>query len=291
MTRKSVFFLTVAAILVFSGCMEKEVKGEDLVAVAENWIRESAPTFTDRNGTDLKHLETIEVEKDGVHGLKFVFEASFGYGLSGYRVVTDFKTERTIVVTIENGTVTEAITDQRYDEINNEFSLVIEPTQEELLILIGRVNRLAEESLSEEEFNEKLKEEAVMADFLQNSPIHVTEKEIEEFINELEYYEDKADFIQYWTEERGFPKDQIIQEIIWDIKRRKLMARLQQETNVPSEIIEEGYEAHTEWAEGQGINPISYHEFAERVEKTIIFDDIIEWEIKKIQSEAVVIIE
>ena len=96
----------------------EEDESEENVVVAENWIRENATTFTERGGTDLEHIRTVEVD-EGVYEITFEFEAAFaGYGeLEEDEMAAQVITTHSIVVTVEDGEVVSAITDMKYDEM------------------------------------------------------------------------------------------------------------------------------------------------------------------------------
>ncbi len=103
---------------------------EDPVEVAENWIRENATTFTQREGSQLQHVDTLEEE--GVYEITFDFESAFaGYGPEDDELSAQVITEHTIVVTVEDGEVTAAVTDGEYDELNQEF--IEEETEEDMV--------------------------------------------------------------------------------------------------------------------------------------------------------------
>ncbi len=96
----------------------EEDEAEENIVVAENWIQENAATFTERGGTDLEYIRTVEVD-EGVYEITFEFEAAFaGYGeLEEDEMAAQVITTHSIVVTVENGEVVSAITDRSYDEM------------------------------------------------------------------------------------------------------------------------------------------------------------------------------
>ncbi len=289
MTKTSVFFLIfVALLLLFVGCGKEATEEEVATDVAGEWIRENAPSFMTRNGHGLEHIETTETG-DGAYNVKFVFESAFGYGTPKEgNVVTDFKIEKTIVITVENETVIGAITDNRYDEMNDKFSLSIIPTEEEMMIITDRVKRLASAPLSVEEFTKALKKETVRINFLQNTPISVTEEDIVEYMTNIDAFDTKEDFIEYWTTEREVSEEILLQEVFWDVKMGKLAKILIEETDIPEERLRREYESYTDWMEGRVEDPLKYEEFIkdERVEREVVYRDIISWEMGRINEEA-----
>ncbi len=95
---------------------------EDPVEIAESWVMENASTFVERGGANLEYVESEEVE-EGVTEVSFDFEADFeGYGpLAEDEVAAQVITPHNIVVTVENGEITNAITDETYDELEEKM--------------------------------------------------------------------------------------------------------------------------------------------------------------------------
>ncbi len=114
-----VIFIIVALVGFFISTLE--VPGpeeEEPSVIAENWIRENSPTFTERGGSNLTLVREVEME-EGVHEVEFTFEADFaGYGKVGEdEIAAQVITEHTIVIVVEDGEVVSAITNGEFDEI------------------------------------------------------------------------------------------------------------------------------------------------------------------------------
>ncbi len=94
----------------------------DPVEVSKEWIIENVGTYTERGGSNLEYVSSDTIE-DNVYEIMFEFDSNFGgYGsLSEDEVDVQVVTPHTIVITIEEGKVVEAITDGLYDEINEAF--------------------------------------------------------------------------------------------------------------------------------------------------------------------------
>ncbi len=100
---------------------------EEYVATAEEWIRENAKTFTEREGSELEHIRTVEVDEER-YEITFEFEAAFaGYGpVDEDEMYAQVITPHTIVVTVENGEVVSVITNEEYDEMEEKEAEVTE---------------------------------------------------------------------------------------------------------------------------------------------------------------------
>lgn len=96
-------------------------------ASAETWMEEQSPTYT-YDGSDLEL--TGEEEIDDVT-FEFTFEfqsAAAGYGDRTDQMLAQVITDHTTVVRVENNEVVSAITDEVYDELNDEM---LEDNEEE----------------------------------------------------------------------------------------------------------------------------------------------------------------
>ncbi len=100
---------------------------EEYVVIAEEWIRENAKTFTERGGSGLEHIRTVEVD-EGRYEITFEFEAAFaGYGpVDEDEMYAQVITPHTIVVTVEDGEVVSVIINEEYDEMEGEETEVVE---------------------------------------------------------------------------------------------------------------------------------------------------------------------
>ncbi|MCF7845259.1 MAG: GerMN domain-containing protein [Candidatus Pacebacteria bacterium] len=89
---------------------------------AEQWVEEEATTFLERGGSDLEFQDATEVS-DGVYEVTFNFESTFaGYGeVSDDEMSAQVITPHTIVVTVEDGSVVGAVTDDTYDEMEEKM--------------------------------------------------------------------------------------------------------------------------------------------------------------------------
>ncbi len=90
---------------------------------AETWIKENAPTYV-FDGRDLEFVEKRGLDLVGCENcyeLEFTFESNHaGYGNREGEVLAQVITPHTIVVLIEDGEITKAVTDQVFDEIEGE---------------------------------------------------------------------------------------------------------------------------------------------------------------------------
>ncbi len=90
---------------------------EKYVTVAEEWIRENAKTFTERGGSQLEHIRTVEAD-EGVYEITFEFEAVFaGYGETDDEMAAQVITPHTVIVMVKDGEVVSVITNEEYDEM------------------------------------------------------------------------------------------------------------------------------------------------------------------------------
>ncbi|MDZ7726279.1 MAG: GerMN domain-containing protein [Candidatus Campbellbacteria bacterium] len=87
---------------------------------ARTWMTEESPTYTGRNGDNLE-MNSSEKVNDSAFRFEFTFEASeAGYGEpSSGEMSAQVITEHETVVTVEEGEVTEAVTDGVFDEIRS----------------------------------------------------------------------------------------------------------------------------------------------------------------------------
>ncbi len=98
-----------------NGAVEAEI-------VAEEWVQNNAGTFTDREGEELAHISTREIEED-IFDVEFEFSSRFsGYGeLADDEVAAQVITPHVIVVSVEGGEVVGAVTDEVFDEYEGEM--------------------------------------------------------------------------------------------------------------------------------------------------------------------------
>lgn len=92
--------------------------------IAENFVTSQAPTYL-FDGMNLELIESRALDLAGCEEC-YEFEFSFdsrhsGYGDRAGEALAQVITPHTIVVTVEFGEVAKAITDGKYDEINEEF--------------------------------------------------------------------------------------------------------------------------------------------------------------------------
>ncbi len=95
---------------------------QDDVEMVKEWIKENASTYNQREGSNLEHLRTVIVEED-IFELSFSFQSNYaGYGpKKDDEVAAQVITDHIIVVTLKEGDVVSAITDEKYDEIEEEL--------------------------------------------------------------------------------------------------------------------------------------------------------------------------
>ncbi len=118
----AVMIVILIGFLVFTAEEPTPITDKDHNAqeIAQDWIIENASTFTERGGMELEHIDTTEVGEE-VYEVTFEFESSFaGHGpVYDDEMTAQVITPHTIVVTIDEGNVVSAITDDYYDEMNN----------------------------------------------------------------------------------------------------------------------------------------------------------------------------
>ncbi len=109
---------------------------DEYVTMAKEWIMENAKTYTERGGSELEYVRAVEVEED-VYELSFDFTASFaGYGeVDEDEMAAQVITPHTIVIMVEKGVVVSAITDEVYDEMNEEMIEPAEATDEDMMTI------------------------------------------------------------------------------------------------------------------------------------------------------------
>ena len=95
--------------------------------VAESWIVSHASTFTERGGQDLIYIGSREVE-ESVFEVVFDFQTRYsGYGeVAEDETPNQVITPRTILLEVDSNEVVTAITDDAFDEINNESVAVVD---------------------------------------------------------------------------------------------------------------------------------------------------------------------
>ncbi|HEY4486439.1 MAG TPA: hypothetical protein VJB70_01765 [Candidatus Paceibacterota bacterium] len=97
-------------------------KNADAAFVAEQWVAGSAPTYV-FDGSNLALKESQEGGCEGCTDVLFSFESNHGgYGNRADLLVTQVITPHTIRVTVKDGTVTRAVTDEKYNEMSGALS-------------------------------------------------------------------------------------------------------------------------------------------------------------------------
>lgn len=93
-------------------------------SIARNWVRQESPTFR-FDGQDLELEESLAVDTvdcEDCYQFVFSFESIHeGYGDRTDENVAQVITPHEMVVTVEHGVVTKAITDEEFNEITGEF--------------------------------------------------------------------------------------------------------------------------------------------------------------------------
>lgn len=99
---------------------EEDYTAEESLEIAQNFVLDS-PTYM-FDGEGLKHVETITLRCPSCW--QFVFEFTCrhgGFGNRSKQMVTQVMTHHTAEVTVENGKVTYAVLDGKWDIINQEL--------------------------------------------------------------------------------------------------------------------------------------------------------------------------
>lgn len=93
---------------------------QDSQRIAEEWISSSAPTYI-FDGSNLKLDISHELTCGNCYKFIFSFEsASAGYGWREGQELANALTSHIIAVEVKDGVVTRAVTDEQFDEIENE---------------------------------------------------------------------------------------------------------------------------------------------------------------------------
>ncbi|MFB6181734.1 MAG: hypothetical protein ABEJ24_02445 [Candidatus Magasanikbacteria bacterium] len=97
---------------------------EESKQIAKEWIQNESPTYT-FDGSKLKLKESSKMDKEDCqdcYELVYEFESSHGgYGDRSDKMVTQVITPHEMTVIVEQGEVTKAITDGRFDEMNEKM--------------------------------------------------------------------------------------------------------------------------------------------------------------------------
>ncbi len=99
---------------------ERDYTVEESEEIAKEWITEKAPTYIERGGHDLNHVDTETVNNESFN-VVFDFKASFaGYGsVDGDEMTAQVITPHTTKIKISSNEIVEATTDGVFDEIND----------------------------------------------------------------------------------------------------------------------------------------------------------------------------
>lgn len=106
--------------------MNKKYAIKESKEIAKNWIETESPTYTyDGSNLSLKGEKVVEVDVKGykdIYKFAFSFESSHGgFGDRKGKMITQVITPHIMTVTIENGEVVGAITDNKFDEMSDEI--------------------------------------------------------------------------------------------------------------------------------------------------------------------------
>ncbi len=98
----------------------REAAQQESREIAENWIETSSPTYT-HDGSDLTFISEDEITP-GRYLFVFSFtSSSAGYGDRSDQMTAQVITPHTIEVTVEDGELVSAVTDEVYDELAEEM--------------------------------------------------------------------------------------------------------------------------------------------------------------------------
>lgn len=131
MGKKVLLAALIVVLIVFGFSFlksEDSFSSEEATDLAEEWIRDNSPTFKERGGSNLTHVETEDL--DGNFEVVFDFETNFtGYGsVDEEEMNAQVITPHTVRVLIVSEEVDSVITDEVFDEMNDSM---IEENQEE----------------------------------------------------------------------------------------------------------------------------------------------------------------
>ncbi len=97
-----------------------EITMEEAQEIASDWMENQAPTYV-FDGSELNLQDSREIS-EGQYEFTFSFQsAAAGYGDRSDEMAAQVITDHTTVVTVENGEVVEAITDEVYSEFRDEM--------------------------------------------------------------------------------------------------------------------------------------------------------------------------
>lgn len=114
--------IIVTLIILFLGCIgqKKKFTEEESLEIARNFVLNS-PTYK-FDGEDLRYIETSKGKC--VYCWQFVFKftsRSAGYGDRSGQMVAQMITPHEAVIVVENGKVTSAVLDGKWDMINQKM--------------------------------------------------------------------------------------------------------------------------------------------------------------------------
>ncbi len=116
--KKLIATLVLTAVM-FVGCMAADpATKEGAQEIATKWVEDNAPTYM-FDGSDLERTKIFPLSCENCFKFEFNFTSKYpGFGDRSGEELEAEDTYHTIGVYIENGEVTEAVTDAEYDEIN-----------------------------------------------------------------------------------------------------------------------------------------------------------------------------
>lgn len=103
---------------------QKSYTLEESQELAESWIKNESPTFTyDGQDLVLKNSETLDKQACGdCYKFEFTFKSTHGgFGDREGKMVTQVITPHIINITVKEGEVTQAVTDNQFDELTEEI--------------------------------------------------------------------------------------------------------------------------------------------------------------------------
>lgn len=97
---------------------------EESLEIAKNWVKQESPTYTyDGHDLELKESRALDlVDCEDCYEFDFTFISNHGgFGNREGQMVTQVITPHIITVTVENGEVSQAVTDNKFDEMTAEL--------------------------------------------------------------------------------------------------------------------------------------------------------------------------
>jgi hypothetical protein len=114
--------IVIVALILSLGCLEqkKSWDADESLEIARKFVLNS-PTY-EFDGENLRHVDTVGLDCPSCWQFIFEFTSRHaGYGDRSEKTMAQVITAHTAIVSVENGTVTYAVLDERWDMTNQEM--------------------------------------------------------------------------------------------------------------------------------------------------------------------------